>query len=76
MILHEWKDFSTDSDFYTKESFEEQVGDTFEAMCLDDGKEIPHYIWTKHSVVIIKSNTRMINDVSFVKVPRNPSVDC
>lgn len=74
MILHEWKDFGTDAEFYTQESFEEQIGDVFEALCLEDGKDIPHYIWTKNNVVIIKANSRMINDVSFVKVPRHPSV--
>ena len=74
LILNEWKDFGTDAAFYSLESFEKQIGDVFEAMSLEDGKEIPNYIWTKQYVVVIKPNTRMINDVSFVKVPRNPSV--
>lgn len=73
MILKEWKDFGTDAEFYTKSDFENQVDDVFEAMCLEEGKEIPNYIWTKHYVVVIKNNTRMINDISFIKFPRNPS---
>lgn len=74
MILKEWKDFGTDAEFYTKSSFEKQVDDVFEAMCLEEGKDIPNYIWTKQYVVVIKNNTRMINDVSFIKIPRDPSV--
>lgn len=74
MIFKEWKNFGTDAEFYTKSNFEGQVDDVFEAMCLEEGKEIPNLIWTKQYVVIIKNNTRIINDVSFVKIPRNPSV--
>ncbi|MFB1050274.1 hypothetical protein [Paraliobacillus sp. JSM ZJ581] len=74
MILHQWKDFSTDAESYTQENFEKQVDDTFEAMYLEESQDIPSYIWTEHYVVVIKPNTRMIKDVSFVKVPRNPSL--
>lgn len=74
MILTEWKDFGTDAEFYTQESFEKHVGDRFEAMSLEDGKDIPNFIWTDQHVVVIKNNTRMFNDVSFIKIPRNPSV--
>ncbi|GGB44035.1 hypothetical protein F3157_22495 [Virgibacillus dakarensis] len=73
MILNQWKDFSTDAESYTQESFEQQIGDAFEAMRLDENQDIPNYIWTKHYVVVIKPNTHVIKDVSFVKVPRNPS---
>lgn len=74
MILTEWKDFGTDAEFYTQKHFENQVNDQFEAMCFEEGSDIPNVIWTDHHVVLIKNNTRMINDVSFVKIPRNPSV--
>ncbi|MRH43753.1 hypothetical protein GH741_13835 [Aquibacillus halophilus] len=74
MILYEWKNFGTDTDVYTKESFEEEINDVFEAMMIDDAKEIPQYIWTRNYVIIIKPTARMYKDVSFVKIPRNPSV--
>ncbi|SEN85885.1 hypothetical protein SAMN04488134_102112 [Amphibacillus marinus] len=72
MILTEWQDFGTDSEFYTQASFEDEVNDQFEAMSLKGDKEIPNFIWTKQYVVVIKNNSRMLNDVSFVKIPRNP----
>ncbi|WP_066186417.1 MULTISPECIES: hypothetical protein [Gracilibacillus] len=74
MILNEWKEFSTDAELYTQENFEQQIGDVFEAMCLDENDDIPHYIWTKNYTVVIKPNTRVIKDVSFVKVPRHPVI--
>ncbi|MBU5594727.1 hypothetical protein KQI76_06085 [Amphibacillus sp. MSJ-3] len=73
MILTKWKDFGTDSEYYTQSLFEKQLEDNFEALYLEEGKEIPSYIWTDRYVVIVKSNTRMISDVSFLKYPRNPS---
>ncbi|MBB5324091.1 hypothetical protein HNQ34_001183 [Anoxybacillus tepidamans] len=36
MIVCEWRDFS-----YTLESFEEMIGDEFEAMMFEDGDDIP-----------------------------------
>ncbi|TQS75845.1 hypothetical protein DX933_06145 [Ornithinibacillus gellani] len=73
MILTCWKDFGTDSEYYTQMLFEKQLEDRFEALYLEEGKEIPSYIWTERYVIIVKTNTRMINDVSFIKYPRNPS---
>ncbi|MDL4841145.1 hypothetical protein [Aquibacillus rhizosphaerae] len=74
MILYDWKNFGTDTDIYTLETFEEEIGDEFEAMLFDEKKEMPTYIWTKKFVVNIKTNARMYKDVSFLKIPRNPSV--
>lgn len=73
MILNEWKEFNTDAESYSQEVFEQHIGDTFEAMCLEEGHDIPNYIWTKHYTVVIKPNTCLIKDISFVKVPRHPS---
>ncbi|MEI5906800.1 hypothetical protein WAK64_06975 [Bacillus spongiae] len=72
MILCEWKDFNTDADTYTLETFENTVEDEFEAMMVMDGEDIPSYIWTVNYVVIIKRSARMYNDISFIKIPRNP----
>ncbi|MCT2536175.1 hypothetical protein NC661_17200 [Aquibacillus koreensis] len=73
MILYEWKNFGTETDIYTRESFEAEIGDEFEAMMFDEKKDIPSLIWTKNFVVNIKPIARMYRDVSFVKIPRNPS---
>ncbi len=73
MILNEWKEFNTDAESYSQEIFEQQIGDVFEAMYMEKGHDISNYIWTKHYTVIIKPNTCVINDISFFKVPRNPS---
>ena len=72
MIFTEWKDFKTDSEYYTKKSFEEEINDRFNAMYFDAGDQLPKYIWTDHYVVMVKNNTRMINDISFIKIPRHP----
>lgn len=71
MILCDWKDFSTDTELYTQEIFEELVGDEFEAMMIEDG-DIPSYVWTVNFVCILKKNTRMYHDISITKIPRNP----
>ncbi|AKS39729.1 hypothetical protein NP92_01830 [Anoxybacillus gonensis] len=72
MLVCEWRNFSTDAETYTLEIFEEMIGDEFEAMMFEDDQEIPSYIWTVNYVVIVKRNTRMYNDISFTKIPRNP----
>ncbi|WP_251033739.1 hypothetical protein [Bacillus sp. ISL-75] len=43
MMVCEWKTFSTDSETYTLEVFEEAVGDEFEAMYFKENEEIPAY---------------------------------
>ncbi len=72
MLVCEWRNFSTDAETYTLELFEEMIGDEFEAMMFEDDQDIPSYIWTVNYVVIVKRNTRMYNDISFEKIPRNP----
>ncbi|MCL9970109.1 hypothetical protein MX569_05810 [Anoxybacillus kestanbolensis] len=72
MLICEWRNFSTDAETYTLELFEEMIGDEFEVMMFEDDQEIPSYIWTVNYVVIVKRNTRMYNDISFTKIPRNP----
>ena len=72
MLICEWRNFSTDAETYTLELFEEMIGDEFEAMMFEDDQDIPSYIWTVNYVVIVKRNTRMYNDISFTKIPRNP----
>ncbi|QST00339.1 hypothetical protein IMZ31_01695 [Pontibacillus sp. ALD_SL1] len=72
MILCKWQDFTTDTETYTLELFEQILGDEFKAMMLEDGQDIPSFIWTTNHVVMIKQNARMYKDISFVKIPRNP----
>jgi hypothetical protein len=72
MILCEWKSFSTDSETYTQETFEETVGDEFEAMMFKDNESIPSYIWTVNFVIIVKKYSKVLTDISFEKIPRNP----
>ncbi|WP_216830831.1 hypothetical protein [Alkalihalobacterium elongatum] len=72
MILCQWKDFSTDTETYSLEMFEALVGDEFEAMMFEEGKEIPTYIWTVNFVCIINENSKLYNDISITKIQRNP----
>jgi hypothetical protein len=64
--------FSTDSETYTQETFEETVGDEFEAMLFKDNENIPSYIWTVNFVIIVKKYSKVLTDISFEKIPRNP----
>ena len=72
MILCEWKDFSTDTEVYTQDTFENLINDEFEAMMFVEDDEIPAYIWTINYVCMVKKGTRMIADISIRKIPRNP----
>ncbi|RCW73112.1 hypothetical protein [Saliterribacillus persicus] len=72
MIFYQWKNFQSDTDVYTQAIFEKEVGDEFEAMMYEANSTIPKWIWTKHFVIQLKSNARMYQDISFVKIPRNP----
>ncbi|MDP4170382.1 MAG: hypothetical protein Q8906_07200 [Bacillota bacterium] len=72
MMVCEWKTFSTDSETYTLNVFEETVGDEFEAMMFKGNDEIPAYIWTVNYVIIVKKSTKVFTDISFEKIPRNP----
>jgi hypothetical protein len=72
MMVCEWKTFSTDSETYTLEAFEEAVGDKFEAMYFKENEGIPAYIWTVNYVVIVKKYSKVLTDILFEKIPRNP----
>jgi hypothetical protein len=72
MMICEWKTFSTDSETYTLETFEETVGDEFEAMLFKENEDIPAYIWTINYVIIVKRYSKVLTDISFEKIPRNP----
>jgi hypothetical protein len=72
MMVCKWKSFSTDSETYTLEAFEEYVGDEFEAMMFKDNENIPSYIWTVNYVIIVKKYSKVLTDISFEKIPRNP----
>ncbi|WP_416148882.1 hypothetical protein ACM26V_21855 [Salipaludibacillus sp. HK11] len=74
-LFCEWRTFSTDTETYTQETFEDLVGDEVEAMMFEEDHEIPSYIWTSNFVCIIKRSTRMINDISVTKIPRNPACE-
>jgi hypothetical protein len=72
MIKCEWVTFSTDTETYTLETFEEAVGDEFEAMMIKENESIPAVIWTVNYVIIVKKCSRITNDIYFEKVFRNP----
>ncbi|MEH7308848.1 hypothetical protein [Neobacillus drentensis] len=72
MMVCEWKTFSTDSETYTLETFEESVGDEFEAMYFKENVDVPAYIWTVNYVIIVKKYSKVLTDILFEKIPRNP----
>jgi hypothetical protein len=72
MMYCEFKPFSTDTETYTQEVLEELIGDEFEAMMFKDHEDIPAYIWTINFVIIVKRSTKVLTDICFEKIPRNP----
>lgn len=72
MMVCEWKDFSTDAEVYTQDVFEDLIGDEFEAMMFKDDDTIPAYIWTVNFVIIVKRSSKVLTDISFDKIQRNP----
>ncbi|MCM3115581.1 hypothetical protein M3610_09805 [Neobacillus sp. MER 74] len=72
MMVCEWKTFSTDSETYSLDLFEETVEDEFEAMYFKENEEIPSYIWTINYVIIVKKYSKVLSDILFEKIPRNP----
>jgi hypothetical protein len=72
MMVCEWKVFSTDAEVYTQEVFEDIIGDEFEAMMFKDDDQIPAYIWTVNFVIIVKRSSKVMTDISFERIPRNP----
>ncbi len=73
-MLCEWRDFSTETETYTLERFESLIGDEFEAMQIDsDG--FPKCIWTTNFVVLVTKRIKILEEVDFTKIPRNPVCD-
>jgi len=72
MMICEWQTFSTDAETYTQEIFEEIVGDPFEAMLMIEKEEIPSYIWTVNYVILVKKYSKVLTEILFEKIPRNP----
>jgi hypothetical protein len=71
MILCEWQDFSTETETYTREKFESIVNDEFEAMMVDEN-HFPSYIWTVNYVCIVTKRSKILEEVEFKTIPRNP----
>ncbi|MCM3585595.1 hypothetical protein M3182_07515 [Mesobacillus maritimus] len=72
MITCHWKSFSTDTETYTLDAFEQSVGDKFEAMMVKDSDSIPTVIWTNNHVIIVRKISRITNEIYFEKISRNP----
>jgi hypothetical protein len=64
MMVCEWRPFSTDTETYTLETFEETVGDEFESMMFKEDEQIPTYIWTVNYVILVKRCSKMYTDIS------------
>ncbi|WP_449619761.1 hypothetical protein [Robertmurraya sp. Marseille-Q9965] len=72
MIIFEWKPFSTDAETYSQSVFEELIGDKFEAMMFHENDPLPSYIWTVNYLIIVKQCSKILSDITFEKLPRNP----
>jgi hypothetical protein len=72
MMVCEWRPFSTDTETFSREAFEELIEDEFEAMMFKDTDDIPAYIWTVNYVIRVKRSSKFFTDLAFEKIPRNP----
>lgn len=72
MIICDWKTFTTDTETYTQDVFEKLIEDEFEAMMIHNNDPLPSYIWTVNYVIIVKKCSKVISDITFEKIPRNP----
>ncbi|MCP8968824.1 hypothetical protein [Ectobacillus ponti] len=71
MICCEWQSFATEAETYTRDKFENIIGDKFEAMLVDD-QGFPSYIWTANFVCIVTKRSKIVEEVEFRTIPRNP----
>ncbi|PGL69906.1 hypothetical protein ACSBO6_12175 [Bacillus sp. AL-1R] len=71
MIHCEWIEFKIENDLMTEEKFEEMMNDTFQAMMVDENN-FPQYIWTANYVVIVTKRIKILEEVEFIQIPRNP----
>ncbi|UPM52963.1 hypothetical protein [Gottfriedia acidiceleris] len=74
MIKCEWIEFMYENDPLTEKEFEEMMGETFQAMMVDENN-FPQFIWTANHVVIVTKRVRHVEDVEFKKIPRNPGCE-
>lgn len=71
MIHCEWVDFMYENELLSEESFEELVNDTFQAIMVDENN-FPQYIWTANFVIIVTRRMKLLEEIEFRKIPRNP----
>lgn len=71
MIHCEWVDFMYENELLSEESFEELVNDTFQAIMVDENN-FPQYIWTANFVIIVTRRMKLLEEIQFRKIPRNP----
>lgn len=71
----DWVDFEYENgDRLTEEEFENMVGETFQAMMVDENN-FPQFIWTANHVLIVTIRNRFLGDIEFKKIPRNPACE-
>lgn len=74
MIRCEWIEFMYDNESLTEDEFEEMMNDTFQAMMVDENN-FPQYIWTANHVIIVTRRIKLLEEIEFKKIPRNPACE-
>jgi len=72
MLNCEWVEFQIENELITQDRFEEMMNDTFQAMMLDENN-FPQYIWTANFVIIVTKRFKLLEEVEFKQIPRNPA---
>jgi hypothetical protein len=71
MIRCEWIEFMYENEPITEDRFEEMMNDTFQAMMVDEDN-FPQFIWTANYVIQVMKRVKLLEEIEFRKIPRNP----
>ncbi|MEH6937198.1 hypothetical protein V7056_04945 [Bacillus sp. JJ664] len=74
MMQCTWINFQLENEELTQERFEEMMDDHFQAVKLDD-TGFPQYIWTSNFVFIVIRRVKLIEEIEFKQIPRNPACE-
>lgn len=74
MIHCEWIEFMYENEPITEDRFEEMMNDTFQAMMVDEDN-FPQFIWTANYVIQVMKRVKLLEEIEFRKIPRNPACE-
>lgn len=72
-VIHcNWIQFEFENEVLSQERFEEMMNDHFLAVQLNN-TGFPEYIWTSSFVIVVTRRVKLIEEIEFKQIPRNPA---